>query len=532
MDASAAVDTPAGEPGTASGVRTPTAREPRVGHAAIAGAISGGVALAAGELFAAVVPGAPSLPVAIGDLIISLQPPGAKQLVVDIFGTADKLALNLLVVAVALSAAAGLGVLGRRRPNIAAAGFAAFGLLGLAAALRDPLSDPFLAVVAAALAVGVAIAMTRRMLSLAAPPAGQAEMPNWARRRFLGTAVSFGAMATFGGTLGRVLVENRRLERAAIVPVPEPVTPAPAPPAGAQLAVDGLSPLVTPNDRFYRIDTALLVPRPDMSDWRLRLRGLVERPYELTYADLLAMPMFAQYVTIACVSNEVGGDLVGNALWQGVRLRDLLDRAGVRTGATQIVGRAVDGWTAGFPTAWVATDEREAMVAVAMNGEPLPAAHGFPARLIVPGLYGYVSATKWLTEIELTTLEAFDAYWVPLGWAKEAPIKTQSRIDTPRAGSSVTAGAVAVAGIAWAPDRGISRVEVQVDEGTWQQAETSAPISDATWVQWVYRWTANAGDHTLRVRATDGDGQIQTAEISDPPPDGATGHHTVSVSVS
>jgi len=222
---------------------------------------------------------------------------------------------------------------------------------------------------------------------------------------------------------------------------------------------------------------------------------------------------------------------VGNAKWQGARLRDLLDRAGVQDGATQIVGRANDGWTAGFPTSWAMNPEREPMIAVAMNGEPLPAQHGYPARLIVPGLYGYVSATKWLTNIELTTLEAFDAYWVPRGWAKEAPILTQSRIDRPADGESVAGGTVPIAGVAWAPDRGIAKVEVGIDDGDWVEAEISTPISDATWVQWVYRWNAGAGSHRIQVRATDGNGETQTSERTRPDPDGARGYHTVNVRV-
>jgi DMSO/TMAO reductase YedYZ molybdopterin-dependent catalytic subunit len=215
-----------------------------------------------------------------------------------------------------------------------------------------------------------------------------------------------------------------------------------------------------------------------------------------------------------------------------VRLRELLDRAGVQAGATQIVGHAFDGWTAGFPTAWLDDPSREALVAVAMNGDPLPAEHGFPARLIVPGLYGYVSATKWLTKIGLTTLEAFNGYWVPLGWAKEAPILTQSRIDVPKGGASLSRGKVAVAGVAWAPDRGIAKVEVQVDGKDWAPAELSVAISDATWVQWLFRWTATPGTHTLSVRATDGTGEVQTADVTRPAPDGARGHHTIDVSVS
>ena len=238
--------------------------------------------------------------------------------------------------------------------------------------------------------------------------------------------------------------------------------------------------------------------------------------------------MIEQYVTIACVSNEVGGKLVGNAKWTGVRLRDVLDIAGVQAGATQLVGRSVDGWTAGMPTAWVMDPAREPMIAFKMNDEPLPRIHGYPARLIVPGLYGYVSATKWLKELELTTLEAFDGYWVPLGWAKEAPILTQSRIDTPRGG--VAAGQVPIAGIAWAPDRGISKVEVAID-GVWRDARLSAPISNATWVQWVTDWAAAPGGHEIKVRATDGTGKVQDQQPSPPAPDGARGWHTITVNV-
>jgi hypothetical protein len=232
-------------------------------------------------------------------------------------------------------------------------------------------------------------------------------------------------------------------------------------------------------------------------------------------------------VTIACVSNEVGGRLVGNAKWTGVRLRDVLDLAGVHDAATQLVGRSYD-FTAGMPTAWVMDEAREPMIAVKMNDEPLPPAHGFPARLIVPGLYGYVSATKWLTDLELTTLEAFDGYWVPLGWAKEAPILTQSRIDTPN--GTVAAGRVAIAGVAWAPDRGISKVEVGIDD-TWYEADLSTPISDATWVQWKLAWDATPGQHRLTVRATDGEGVLQEERRSPPAPDGARGWHTVGITV-
>ena len=290
------------------------------------------------------------------------------------------------------------------------------------------------------------------------------------------------------------------------------LSPAPLSQA-ASLAVDGITPIVMPNDRFYRIDTALVVPRVDVATWSVKVTGMVDHEISLTYDQLTALPIFEQYVTIACVSNEVGGDLVGNALWRGVHLRDVLAKAGVQAGATQIVGRSVDGFTVGFPTDWAMDPARDPMIAVGMNGEPLPVEHGFPARLIVPGLYGYVSATKWLAEIELTTLEAFDAYWVPLGWAKKAPILTQSRIDVPHDGAAVAVGPVVIAGVAWAPDRGIAKVEVRVDDGAWLPATLSAPISKATWVQWRLGWDATAGDHTIEVRATDGRGEVQTDQV-------------------
>jgi DMSO/TMAO reductase YedYZ molybdopterin-dependent catalytic subunit len=500
----------------------------RARDAALAGAVAGTAALGVAELLAGVLPGGASPVIAIGDLVIALQPPGAKQFVVDLFGEADKLLLNLVVVAVAVALAAGLGVVSRRSPGMARLGFAAFGIVALAAALRDPLAEPITSLAVVAAAIVVAITVLQALLRRAVPPA--AEMPAWGRRRFLGTSLGVVALAATSGVAGRLLLDRGRLNAIPQVgSIPEPSSTVPPVPSGAALDVEGVTPLVTPTEDFYRIDTALLVPRPNLSTWRLRVRGMVSHPFELTYDELVAMPLHEQYVTIACVSNEVGGHLVGNALWRGVRLKELLARAGVDPGATQIVGRSVDGFTVGFPTVWALDEAREPLVAVGMNGEPLPPDHGFPARLIVPGLYGYVSATKWLAEIELTTLDAFDAYWVPLGWAKQAPILTQSRIDTPR--SNVAAGTVPVAGVAWAPDRGISAVEIRIDGGAWQAAELSTPISDATWVQWLYRWEATPGDHRLEVRATDGRGEVQAEERTPPAPDGARGYHSVRVSV-
>jgi DMSO/TMAO reductase YedYZ molybdopterin-dependent catalytic subunit len=502
-------------------------------QAAVAGLAAGGIGIGLAELFAGLVAGAPSLIIAIGSLIIELQPPGAKQFVVDLFGDADKLVLNLAVVVVALGMGTALGIIATRRWWAGAAGFGAIGALALYASLRDPLVDAVLAVVTVAIAVGSTLWVLRWLLGIAARRApASPRMLDFDRRRFLGTTVAVAGGAIAAGTIGRVLLQRRADAVAAVPPVPQPGNTAAPVPSGAALDVPGISKLVTPNESFYRIDTALLTPRLDASTWQLEVNGMVDRPYTMTYQELLDMPLIEQYVTIACVSNEVGGGLVGNAKWRGARLRDVLDRAGVREGATQIVGRAYDGFTVGFPTSWLDNPDREAMVVVAMNDEPLPPEHGYPARLIVPGLYGYVSATKWLTNIELTTLEAFDAYWVPRGWAKEAPILTQARIDVPRSpGARLAAGSVPVAGVAWAPDRGISRVEVQVDGGAWQEARTSTPISDATWVQWVYDWPATSGNHTLSVRATDGNGEVQTDRVTGAAPDGARGHHTISVSV-
>jgi len=524
-------------------------RPPRVPAwaSALAGAAAGLAAVAAGELFAGLVAGAPSLVVAMGDLVIALQPPGAKDLVVGLFGTNDKVALQVVIVLAAMAIAAGAGVLAGRRFRTGAALFVAFGAVAGLAGLRNPLTDPLLTIAGAALAVATGLVALRGLPALAlagevtadsdelAPASSAARvtpMPDWDRRRFLiasagtiGGAVVAGiaGRGLIGGGHGGDVVTVSRLP-AALQPVP-PLAP------DQELAIAGITPLVVSNDRFYQIDTALIPPQIDVATWDLKVQGMVDRPLAFTYDELLEMPLFEQHVTIACVSNDVGGHLVGNALWTGVRLRDVLEAAGVQAGATQIVGRSVDGFTAGFPTAWALEPGREPMIAVGMNREPLPARHGFPARLIVPGLFGYVSATKWLKAIELTTREAVDGYWIPLGWAKDAPILTQSRIDVPSRGAGVPAGPTEVAGVAWAPDRGVARVEVRVDEGPWNPARMSRPISDATWVQWAFAWDATPGNHAIEVRAIDGNGDAQTEDRTDPAPDGARGLHRIGVNV-
>jgi DMSO/TMAO reductase YedYZ molybdopterin-dependent catalytic subunit len=510
--------------------------------AAVAGAVAGTAGIAVAELLAGVVAGAPSLLIATGDLVIRLQPPGAKDLVVSLFGTNDKLALNTIVLLVAIVLAAGIGALGRRRWIWAVGALAVLGVVLACAALTEPLTSPLFAALTPLIAFAVSRQTLRSLLSLLEPAAPMpqlqptartAEMPDWNRRRFLLTSGSVAVGSLAIGLVGRAMLNRQPNVPTTADPIQLPAAPVTVPPLppGASLNLPGITPIVMPNDRFYRIDTALVVPRVDVKSWTLTVKGLVEKQLTFTYDQLKALGLFEQYVTIACVSNHVGEDLVGNAKWTGVHLRDVLAGAGVRPEATQIVGRSVDGFTVGFPTEWAMDPARDPMVAIGMNDTLLPAEHGYPARLIVPGLYGYVSATKWLSEIELTTLEGYDAYWVPLGWSKLGPILTQSRIDLPRAGAKVPAGLVPIAGVAWAPDRGISKVEVRIDTGDWQAASLSAAISKATWVQWRYDWQATAGGHHIEVRATDGTGEVQTDMETPPAPDGARGHHHINVNV-
>ena len=508
---------------------------------ALSGMSAAAVAVGTGEIVAALLGGS-SIVASIGALVIALQPPGGKDLFVALFGTNDKLVLEVGIAVGGIAVGALLGLIARRDIRLAAAGFAAFGLVAFLLVQRDPLAGVLPAAVSVLSAVLAGILMLSWLASAlggrgagrvawAAADASPTPAPRVDRRGFLFLGGVFiaagGVLALIGRYLGSQLPST-----APPVSLPSPgQTLAPVPP-GTAFDVAGLTPIVVPNSDFYRIDTRLDVPRLDSATWTLVVRGMVEREVTYSYAELAAMPLFEQYVTIACVSNDVGGHLVGNAKWTGVRLTAVLDRAGVQPGATQLVGRSFDWWTCGFPTDHLAGAGREAMIALAMNDEPLPPAHGFPARLIVPGLYGYVSATKWLTEIEMTTLDAFDAYWVPLGWAKQAPILTQSRIDLPRRGGSVAAGPVEAAGVAWAPTRGISRVEVQVDDGEWVGAELSVPLSSAAWIQWRVVLDVAPGSHLLRVRATDGTGETQTAERTPAAPDGARGYHEVTFTAS
>ncbi len=521
-------------------------------RAAVAGGLAAAVALAVTTVVDAVSGSVPSLVAVVGQAVIRQTPGFLSRGATESVGTADKPLLLVLIVVIALAIGARVGVAARRRRRVGDVVFAAFGLFAVVcAAALDHVSAG--AALASAFVSAVLGAVTlRRLLTAATPPAPRPHVDPPAhvdlsggptawpgdrtvdRRRFLvaGSAAAGGAAVLLGGAWG--------LRRGLGGPAPQasvtlPAAAGGAPPLGSATTgfqeVKGLSALVTPNRSFYRIDEALTVPRVDLDTWRLRVKGMVDEPFELSYDDLLALPLVERHITLSCVSNQVGGPLVGTALWRGVRLADLLARAGIQPRATQLVGRSVDGFTVGFPVE-AATDGRDALVAVGMNGEPLPGAHGFPARLVVPGLYGYVSATKWLEEIELTTFEAFDAYWIERNWARRAPIKVQSRIDVPAGYGRVVAGDRTVAGVAWAPHRGVRRVEVRVDDGPWQEAALGPELGADAWRQWSLAWDATPGEHVIASRATTGDGEVQTATKHAPFPDGATGHHEVNVRVS
>jgi DMSO/TMAO reductase YedYZ molybdopterin-dependent catalytic subunit len=352
-----------------------------------------------------------------------------------------------------------------------------------------------------------------------------------ARRRFLVSSGIAAAAALAGTVAGRELATRRdvTLARAALR-FPRPAVAAPPLPAGSDLHIPGLSSFITPNDSFYRVDTAILLPQVDPSTWQLRIHGMVQREVTFSFAELLRRPLIEDYVTLTCVSDPVGGPYVGNAKWLGASLAALIRQARPRAGANQLLCTSVDGFTSGTPLQ-VVLDGRDALLAVAMNGTALPVEHGFPARMVVPGLYGYVSATKWVTDIEVTTFAAASAYWVGRGWSQQAPIKTESRIDVPAIGSTLRPGPTQVAGVAWAQHKGVAAVEVRVDHGPWQEARLAAVPDIDTWRQWVWQWQATPGDHVLEARATDKTGYTQTAVQAQPPPNGASGYPSAAVTV-
>jgi DMSO/TMAO reductase YedYZ molybdopterin-dependent catalytic subunit len=347
------------------------------------------------------------------------------------------------------------------------------------------------------------------------------------RRKFLAACGITSVAAAAAGVGGELLINNRfRVNPSAVKLTPPVVKPRPLA-KDTTLNIPGMSPFYTPNAEFYRVDTSLIIPQVSPASWQLRIHGMVDNPMTITFDELMKQPMIEHDVTLTCVSEGVGGGYIGNARWQGTLLASLLRKAGIQPGAQQIVMRDVNGMNLGVAVDPV-MDGRASMLAVGMNGQPLPQAHGFPVRVVVPGLYGYVSACKWVVDMELTTFGAFNAYWVQRGWSQQAPIKTESRIDVPKAGSSLPAGRATIAGVAWAQHRGIEAVEVSVD-GTWYQAKLASQDTIDTWRQWYYVWDATSGPHTLKVRATDKTGHTQTALVHGPEPNGATGYHTIQV---
>ncbi|MEU8762869.1 molybdopterin-dependent oxidoreductase [Streptomyces sp. NPDC048659] len=512
---------------------------------ASAGLLAAFTALAVAELVAGLVRPAAGPVTVVGGALIDRTPAPVKDFAIRNFGENDKTVLQLGILAMLALVAVGLGVLATAHRRAGAAGVLLFGIVGAAAALTRPDSTGIgdvLPSVAGALAGALALYLLAAQAVRAPEPAdpdGEGGGAGWNRRGFLTAAGVTAVAAASAGALGRTFTARRGegalASRRSLV-LPKPASPAPALPPGVQLKVPGITAFTTPNADFYRVDTALTVPMIDAATWRLRIHGTgVARSRTYTLDELLARPLIERDITLTCVSNEVGGPYIGNARWLGVPLAGLLSEAGVlppsRGGrADQLVARSVDGMTLGSPVEDV-MDGRDAMLVVGMNGEPLPFDHGFPVRMLVPGLYGYVSACKWITDIELTTFDAYDPYWVKRTWARRAPIKTQSRIDTPKPFARPAAGPVIVAGVAWAQHRGIARVEIRVDDGPWRDADLAAEANVDTWRQWTYRWDAAPGGHHLTVRATDGTGQVQTERRTRTIPDGASGLHSVFVTV-
>jgi DMSO/TMAO reductase YedYZ molybdopterin-dependent catalytic subunit len=531
---------------------------------AVSGLLAAAAALGVAQLVAGLTGPLGGPVVAVGQVAINLTPVPVKDFVIARAGSHDKQVLvgGILIVLVAFAAV--VGMLALRRLGYGLAGLAAFGALGAAAAITRPNAGaqdivPTLAGVAVATvaliwlvraaggprsrwsqrgetptqpaAVGERHAGHRPVAAPGRAAVARSSGPRADRRRFLTLAAGTAALAAAGGLAGQSLLGRFNVAKLrAAVRLPAPAKRAPAVPAGAQLRVPGITPFFTSNASFYRVDTELVLPQVSPDQWTLRVHGMVARPVELTFGELLRRPLTEADITLACVSNQVGGPLAGNARWLGASLAALLREAGVRAGADQILSTSNDGWTCGTPTEVVMADP-DALLAVGMNGQPLPIAHGFPARMIVPGLFGYVSATKWVTDLELTTFAAQRSYWVQRGYSVQAPIKTMSRIDVPKPLQQVHAGRVAVAGVAWAPHRGIDAVQVRVDSGPWRDARLSAPDGIDTWRQWVWPWDAPSGLHQLEVRATDGTGVTQPATRVGVFPNGATGWDSTVVTV-
>jgi len=531
---------------------------------ALAGLLTAAVALGVAELAAALISASSAPVIAVGETAINLTPIPVKEFAITHFGSHDKEALLAGIVVMLIGFAAVIGIAAVRRIAYGLAGLAVFAVIGVSAAIHLPTATAVDVIpTLAGVAVGaVAMVVLTRAVWEAYPPAALSPAPPAAlspappaalspatgvpgprlgagtpdRRRFLITGAGAAAVAAIaGGTgdklLGRFSIASSRAQ----VRLPAPAIRAAAVPAGTELRIPGLTPFFTSNASFYRVDTDLVLPQVSPDNWTLKIDGMVDRELEFSFDELLKMPLTEADITLVCVSNQVGGSYNGNARWLGVPLAGLLRKAGVKAGTDQVLSTSTDGMTISTPVAAImdgpSLNGPSALLAVGMNGQPLPIAHGFPARMIVPGLYGYVSATKWVTKLTLTTFAAQKAYWTQRGYSAQAPIKTESRIDVPRPLSQVKAGRIAVAGVAWAPATGIAEVEVNVDNGPWRRATLAAADGLDTWRQWMWAWDATPGLHTLQVRATDSKGVTQTSARANPVPNGASGWDSTVVTV-
>ncbi|MFG6403376.1 molybdopterin-dependent oxidoreductase [Microbacterium sp. P04] len=527
----------------------PARRKRFFAWAALAGIVAAAGFLAAAELVALVAAPSASPLLAVGSFVIDIVPQPLKEFAISTFGEYDKIALLAGLALAVVVAAAIAGVVELIRPPLGSALFVVAGILSGAAILTragaTPLAvlPPLAGTVAGVVLMFLIGRRLRRWRDAVAEPQRQLDdtdaadeakipTPRSSRRGFLQLTIVTAAASVIVGVGARIVSATT----ASVTAVRDALTlPASRStvtiPEGAELDVAGITPLITPNADFYRVDTALTVPSIDPATWRLVVDGMVDQRVELSFDDLVALGLDEYGVTLTCVSNEVGGGLVGNAIWQGVPIRDILRMAGVQSGADMVLSTSVDGYTASTPLEALTDDGRDAIFAVAMNGEPLPLEHGFPVRMVVPGLYGYVSATKWITELKVTTFAEDEAYWTPRGYSAEAPIKLSSRIDTPRSGTPVDAGTVAIAGMAWAQTVGIERVEVSIDDGEWQPATLSTPINADTWVQWYLEWQAEAGTHYVTVRAVNANGEQQIEERAPIAPNGSSGWQRTLVTV-
>jgi DMSO/TMAO reductase YedYZ molybdopterin-dependent catalytic subunit len=502
---------------------------------ALAGVVSAAVFLAVAEVVALVVAREGSPILAIGSFVIDIVPQPFKEFAIATFGEYDKIALLGGLGLAVLIASAIAGIAQYIKPPLGVVALVIAGAISVAAIVTragaTPLASlpPIAGTIAGSVLLAYLVLRLRRWSAASATASASASMD---RRMFFRVTALAGASAVIVGIGARVL--NATTSSTAAVrkalKLPEPRSTVVVP-DGAEFDIPGLSPLFTPNSDFYRVDTALTVPSIDPGTWRLVIDGMVDERVELSYDDLIGMGLDEYSITLTCVSNVVGGDLIGNARWLGVPVRDVLRLAGAQTGADMVLSRSIDGFTASTPLASLTDDGIDAILAVAMNGEPLPLEHGFPVRMVVPGLYGYVSATKWLTELKVTTFAADEAYWTPRGYSAEAPIKFSSRLDTPRTVTPVTAGRTPVAGVAWDQTVGIERVEVKIDDADWQPATLSSPVNDDTWVQWYVDWDATPGSHNITVRAVNKNGDLQTEEQAPIAPNGSTGWHRMLVQV-